>query len=333
MRLENLEQTARVAIVAPSGVRLGSAGVLIDCFDRASAWVRRQYGAIDVLLGAEHFDIVDVRLLTSAAGSPATESGVRWAASAPLDTGGHHVVVVADHAFGAVDKDEQQRLGRWLAAQAEDGAVIAACGASVALLGETGLLDGRRATAPWMMAGIMRDACPRVRFDFDIATIEDGPFHSSAGAAADFDLAVRLVEAVTSQTVAHWLRRVLSRADAVVGTAETDPLLTRAQHWLTGRLSQPTRIEDLARAMQVSRRTLHRHFVDGTGDTPIAYLQALRIGAAMRMLERTGFSVDRVAALVGYGDTAFFRQAFRRKTGMTPRRWRAEHGRVAQSRP
>jgi transcriptional regulator GlxA family with amidase domain len=331
MRLEDLGQMARIAIIAPSGVRLASAGAMIDCFDRARAWVRRQYGAIDVLLGADRFEVVEMRLLTSAAGPSTTESGIRWAATDPLDAGRYHVVVIADHAFGMVGKDEQQRLGRWLAAQVEDGAVIAACGCSVALLAATGLLDGRRATGPWTIADILRETYPDVRFDFDIAAIDDGAFHSSAGAAADFDLAVRLVEAVTSPLVADWLRRVLTRADAVVGVAETDPLLIRAQYWLAGRLSQPVLIEDLAEAMQVSRRTLHRHFVNGTGDTPIAYLQALRIGAAMRMLERTGFSVDRIAALVGYGDTAFFRLAFRRRTGTTPRRWRAEHGRTARS--
>ena len=326
MRLDHLQQVARVAIVLPSGVRLASAGVLIDCFERARNWVREQYGAIDILPTADHFDVVELQLLTAARQGVMTEGGARLLASQPLDSSEYDIAAVADHAPEAVSADEHARLSNWLAEQAAGGATIAASGSSVMLAAAAGLLDGHRATGPWPLAERLRERHPAVDFDFDTAVVEDGGVLTSAGAAADFDLAVRLVEAVTSANVAFWLRRVLRLTDARTESADADPLLLRAQHWLADRFSRPIRIDDLAQAMQVSRRTLHRHFLAGTGMTPIGYLQALRIGAAKRMLERTGFSVERIAALVGYGDTAFFREAFRREAGMTPRRWRFEHG-------
>jgi transcriptional regulator GlxA family with amidase domain len=120
-----------------------------------------------------------------------------------------------------------------------------------------------------------------------------------------------------------WIMRQLSVSpDGACGVP--DSLLERAQDWLADRFSQPIRIEELAAAIGVDRRTLHRHFVKGTGQSPIAFLQSLRIEAAKRMLERTSFPIERIASLVGYTDAGFFRGTFHRSTGKNPRRWRLD---------
>ena len=69
-------------------------------------------------------------------------------------------------------------------------------------------------------------------------------------------------------------------------------------------------------------RTFTRRFTAATGYSPVEYVQTLRIEEAKQLLETTGEPTDLVAAQVGYEDPAFFRRLFKRRTGVTPARYR-----------
>src|SRR5260370_41005673 len=62
------------------------------------------------------------------------------------------------------------------------------------VLGEAGLLDGRRATTHWVRAGELRARYPNVRVEEDRIFIADGPVWTSAGMTAGIDLALALIE-------------------------------------------------------------------------------------------------------------------------------------------
>ena len=72
----------------------------------------------------------------------------------------------------------------------------------------------------------------------------------------------------------------------------------------------------------MSESTFTRHFKAATGYTPLAYVQALRIEEAKQILETSEISVEDVALEVGYDDVPYFRQLFRRLTGLTPADYR-----------
>jgi transcriptional regulator GlxA family with amidase domain len=55
---------------------------------------------------------------------------------------------------------------------------------------------------------------------------------------------------------------------------------------------------------------------------PGAYLQMFRVAAARQMLEESVTSVQSVGSAVGYDNVTFFRQVFRRYTGVTPAEYR-----------
>ncbi len=69
-------------------------------------------------------------------------------------------------------------------------------------------------------------------------------------------------------------------------------------------------------------RTFKRRFRAATGFAPLDYLQILRVEEAKQMLETTDEPVDAVAVAVGYQDPASFRRVFKRRTGVTPARYR-----------
>ncbi|MDB5447119.1 MAG: transcriptional regulator, AraC family [Phenylobacterium sp.] len=70
-------------------------------------------------------------------------------------------------------------------------------------------------------------------------------------------------------------------------------------------------------------RTFVRRFKAATGRLPAAYVQALRIEAAKAQLERAAKPIQSISSDVGYEDVAFFRELFKRSTGMTPAEYRA----------
>lgn len=90
-------------------------------------------------------------------------------------------------------------------------------------------------------------------------------------------------------------------------------------------LSQPQGVvseEQIAKAMFVSRRTLARRLEqEGSGYREI---RAAVLGELARQsLRQTSQSVESIAASLGYHDSAAFRKAFKRWTGITPQAYRA----------
>lgn len=60
-------------------------------------------------------------------------------------------------------------------------------------------------------------------------------------------------------------------------------------------------------------RNFVRRFKAATGDSPLIYLQRLRIAAAKRMLESNHRTMQEIGDAVGYQDVAFSRSLFQRQ--------------------
>ncbi|MEJ2816835.1 helix-turn-helix domain-containing protein [Caulobacter sp. CCG-8] len=96
--------------------------------------------------------------------------------------------------------------------------------------------------------------------------------------------------------------------------------------YVQGAFHQDLSVEDMAARAGLGERTFVRRFKAATGQRPGAYLQAVRIEAAKMLLEREARSIQAVSSAVGYDDVAFFRQLFKRATGMTPAEYRQRFG-------
>ncbi|MDD2485735.1 MAG: AraC family transcriptional regulator [bacterium] len=79
---------------------------------------------------------------------------------------------------------------------------------------------------------------------------------------------------------------------------------------------------------QSSRQTgysathLRRLFKAYTGQSPVAYFNALKLAAARNALLSTSKSIKRIAAELGFSDEAYFRRVFRKAEGMPPSEYR-----------
>jgi transcriptional regulator GlxA family with amidase domain len=224
----------------------------------------------------------------------------------------------------------------WLKRWRKRGAEIASVCSGVGLVAETGLLDGKRATTHWGLAERFREKYPRVKWMPELMVTEDHGFYCGGGVHAALDLSLYLVEKFCGHDVAMQSAKALlietprawQAGFAVVPlkTEHNDDAISRAQDWLHENFHRPFPLDAPARRVGMSLRNFVRRFKQATGDSPLIYLQKLRIAAAKRLLENDHRTVQEVSDAVGYQDVAFFRVLFQRHTGDSPSAYRERFG-------
>ena len=108
-------------------------------------------------------------------------------------------------------------------------------------------------------------------------------------------------------------------------TGGTTALRFDLQRAILGALPDGAQVADVARALNMSVRTLQRNLAD-EGTTYRQALDTVRRDLACRYLEDRTLSLSEVAVLLGFGEQSSFHRAFERWTGESPGRWRSGHG-------
>jgi AraC-like DNA-binding protein len=102
-----------------------------------------------------------------------------------------------------------------------------------------------------------------------------------------------------------------------------DVRMAYAKKVIRDRASEPTKIADIARELDLSRFTFTRRFLTAAGVTPHQFMSQIRIERAKEQLRRTKWSIERIGAANGFGSIAHFSHAFRTIVGCTPTAYRA----------
>ena len=231
--------------------------------------------------------------------------------------------------------------GPWLRRCHKRGAAIASVCTGVGLVAATGLLDGKRATTHWALADRFREKYPRVKWMPELMVTEDRGFYCGGGVHAALDLSLYLVEKFCGHEVAMQTAKALlietprawqaGFAIVPLKTRHTDDSISAAQEWLHENFPKTFSLDVPAHRVGMSLRNFVRRFKQATGDSPLMYLQKLRIAAAKRLLESDHRSIQEVSDAVGYQDVAFFRNLFQRHTGVSPSAYRQRFGMQEQN--
>ncbi|HZL42292.1 MAG TPA: DNA-binding transcriptional regulator [Verrucomicrobiae bacterium] len=86
--------------------------------------------------------------------------------------------------------------------------------------------------------------------------------------------------------------------------------------------SQPISVKDLVGVAAMSRRGLHKAFIENVGRTPGQELQRVRIDRAKRLLAESNHKLEVLASLCGYQSANSFCVAFKQATGLSPKQFR-----------
>jgi transcriptional regulator GlxA family with amidase domain len=216
-------------------------------------------------------------------------------------------------------RDAAGELRHW----ARQGAMMTAACIGTFVMAESGLLDRRQATTTWWLAPLFRKRYPNVLLDESRMIVRSGRVVTAGAALSHMDLALWLIRGVSPQLASLTAKYLIvdarpsQSAYALVDhLVHADPVVQRFESWARARLAQGFSLDDAARVVGASKRTLARRMQNVLGMSPLAYFQRLRVERAVHLLKTGDTSVDQVAARVGYADGATLRNLLRRRLNL-----------------
>jgi len=101
-----------------------------------------------------------------------------------------------------------------------------------------------------------------------------------------------------------------------------DPFIGKALSQMHARPAHNWTIEELAKAVGLSRSVLAERFTDVVGMPPMQYLAKWRMQIASGLLAEGRANVAAIANAIGYDSEASFSRAFKKMVGVPPSMWR-----------
>ena len=97
------------------------------------------------------------------------------------------------------------------------------------------------------------------------------------------------------------------------------------KEYLDANYADQITLDTLTELTHMNKYYMAHSFARYTGQSPIQYLNQRRLQAACTLLEDTDHSISSIAESVGFSSQSYFTQAFRKKYGTTPIRYRQEN--------
>lgn len=315
-----------VALLAVQNCMYSSITGPFDFFSVASFESQRMSGIADAPLFQPSIVAPANRKITSFNGTP-VQAGAFFSAEMVYD------IVIVPVIFGDLEPilADQETID-WLTHQGQKGACLCSVCAGAFLLAQTGHLKGRRATTHWNLADSFARRFPDILLKREKMLIDEGDCITAGGVSAYMDLSLYLTARFGSRELAASLSKILlidpSRhlqspyQTCSFNKSHGDTEILAIQQWLEENSTRPITIHDLAGRAGQGERTFMRRFKKATGDTPLEYLQQLRVESARKLLEVTSETIEGITLKSGYEDISSFRKLFKRHTGLSPSAYR-----------
>jgi transcriptional regulator GlxA family with amidase domain len=311
----------RVAVFAVDGMFDSGLTVILDIL-----------GAANVLSAQTGLDAPPFQVRVAGLGTSArTGNGLVLATTPWPEIAADPPDVVVMPAVGLMPPDEiaaavagQRGVLRAVSALADSGSGVAAACSGTFFPAEAGILDGLLATTSWWLGPVFRSRYPKVDLDESRTLAIAGNITTAGAAFAHLDLALSLVHRI-SPVLADLVSRYLvlgdrpSQAAAALPAllAAGDPTVAAFERHIREHLAGPIRVEDAARSIGVSERTLQRATAATLGMSPVRFVQEVRLEQAVHLLRTTTQTPDAIAAAVGYADAGTLRSLVRRRRNTT----------------
>ena len=269
--------------------------------------------------------------IVQAAATPTvrTAQGLEFGGLVPFpDVGPDDRVIVPGYTLA--DTRPPAALVAWVRRAAKAGAEVCSVCTGTFVLGEAGLLDGRRCTTHWKRVRELQRRFPRATVVGDRLFVEDGPVTSSAGIASGIDMALALLERdggpVLASSVARemvvYMRRDGSHAQESVYLdyqTHLSPGVHVVQQHLVAHPESSERLGELARMAGMSERTLTRAFRLATGISVRDNRARRRPARAPHVMRNPRLPLSAMAWAWGSADARQLRRLWSARRGKSPR--------------
>lgn len=232
------------------------------------------------------------------------------------------------------------QLIHWIQKQHQQGCYIASMCTGSFVTAQAGLLDGRCATTHWAFSEQFMRKFPKVKLLTERTVTDDGQLMCSGGSTSGSDLLLHLIRKFSSpQLAAECAKKLLVDVAArnqmpysstTFKKNHTDTDILKIQICFENRISGHIVMEQVAEEFGLSMRNFIRRFKSATHQTPVEYLQNLRIEKAKFLLESSQNAFDQITLQVGYEDGNSFRRLFKKRVGLGPSEYRKRFKNVRQ---
>ena len=250
-------------------------------------------------------------------------------------------VVILPALYGDIDHaiKANARAIPWIQQMYMRGSEVASLCIGAFLLAETGLADGKKCSTHWAYCDVFRQRFPQVEIVDGAVITDEGRLYSSGGANSLWNLVLYLLEKYTDRGTAIMTAKYFaididrnSQAAFTIFTGQkdhNDKDILRVQKFIEENFQERITVDELADMVNTSRRSFERKFKKATNNTPVEYMQRVRIEAAKRSFEASRKNVAEVMYDVGYTDTKAFRDLFKKITGLTPVEYRNKYNKMS----
>ncbi|AXY73182.1 helix-turn-helix domain-containing protein [Paraflavitalea soli] len=235
---------------------------------------------------------------------------------------------------GADIVEKNTALIAWVRDQYKAGSEIASICTGAFFLAASGLLDGKSCSTHWCAADDFRRLYPGIDLHIDkLITVQQG-IYTNGGGYSFLNLILFIIEKYFDRDTAIYCSKVFqididrsSQSPFFIFQAQknhNDEVIHKAQTFIEKNLSERISFEELASKLAISRRNFDRRFIKATGNTPVEYLQRVKIEVAKCSLEKGRKSIFEVMHEVGYSDDKAFREVFKKIAGLSPLDYRTK---------
>ncbi|GAB5466966.1 MAG: helix-turn-helix domain-containing protein [Candidatus Kapaibacteriales bacterium] len=234
--------------------------------------------------------------------------------------------------------NENQEFIKWIREQRiENDAEIASLCKGAFLLAETGLMSGKNCSTHWTEHHLFKERYPRINLLPESIITEDNGIYSSGGAYSILNFILYLIERKFGRETAIWVAKNaeidldrIKQTEFIIFNGQkdhSDHQVKTVQEYIENYYSIKLSVDLLAKLVHVNPRSLLRRFKKVTFNTPLEYIQRVRIEAAKRRLESSTQTVQEVMFEVGYNDEKAFRNVFKKYSGLSPKKYQIKYNR------
>lgn len=227
---------------------------------------------------------------------------------------------------------------QWIREMNQAGTEIASLCVGSYFLAEAGVLSNKICTSHWMAVTDMQRRYPDIKMLADMVLTDQEGVYTSGGAFSSLNLILYLVEKFCGKDTGIWASKMFSididrvkQAHFAVFRGQyqhRDKEIQKAQAFIEQNYHQQISVEQIAEQINMSKRNFIRRFKNATQNTPLEYLQRVKIESAKKALEHSAQDTLSLAVEAGYNDVKTFRMVFKRITGLTPQDYRRKYCRT-----
>jgi transcriptional regulator GlxA family with amidase domain len=227
----------------------------------------------------------------------------------------------------------------WITKQYNNGAEVASMCTGAFMLASTGLLNGKNCSTHWSAADSFRSLFPEVNLKAENLITDEQGIYTNGGGYSFLNLVIYLVEKYYDRQAAIYCSKIFqieldrhSQSAFIIFKGQKnhgDETIKKAQAYIENHADEKISVQDLSSMFAVGRRNFDRRFIKATGNTPVEYLQRVKVESAKKEFETSSKTINEIMYEVGYSDVKAFREVFRKITGMSPMEYKHKYNKEA----